>query len=188
MSAGGIQILNGVVPKQPRDLTTGVLHTNKTLRQHPSLGFEGTTYNAPFTESAVPPFPTNLGDNATQVVLPPQMPGSQPGTSVPVAAFGKLHPTEAASSFNSEPGSTRSLVHASGGPSPQANTPFHPNAAKTARHKAQVGTTRVIRSQPSTEHNTAGSYAANDLAQPTLTGHGPAQANRWATTKTGAAG
>ena len=174
-------ILNNIPRKKGRIITGSVFHREalNARLQHIPTGFEGLSYNSPFTESDKPPLGTNH-NTATQAQLAPVR-SQIPGVVVSAKQFQRVLPSQTSVSYNV--GKPRPIVRrAGGGPSPHADTPFHPKKhvnLPPPRVPVHVSS-ELIQSHSSFFDTTSGK---------TLTAHAPndpINQERWKVIKTGA--
>jgi hypothetical protein len=157
------------------------------------LGYEGAKYPddvtlrqmSDYIVTDTPPLGSQF-NNATLPQVPP-LQSTGPGKVVPLNTFTRIHPSETA------------VLHTSGrivpvnkrvmGPSPQADTPFHPKK----RQPAPVHRTRPHPASLKAFHtgiSGSGSFAPTGTVTGTLSSHSHADIgkDRWSTVKKGAAG
>lgn len=174
-------ILNNI-PRKKATPIIGKLWPTESLNaagQHVPNGFEGLSYNSPFTETDVPPLATHF-NTATQKQMP-ALKAQIPGVTVALHRFQRVPPTQTSTSFNT--GKPRPIVNRTGGPSPTSDTPFHPvSHIKLPPVRVPVSVSgEKIPSHSSFFDTTGGNH---------LTAHAPndpVNQSRWKTIKTGAA-
>jgi hypothetical protein len=193
-------ILNNI-PRKNGVIPTGANYDaklDKSRLQHVPNGFEGTSYAAPLTSSAVTNAPQHNTATISQVS---DLQVQQPGVVVPANSRIKLHPGNTHILAHDKP---HKIVHRAGGPSPTSNTPFHPQPhAPRPRPSLNPAITtdkmtsafRVATSQPSTQPPQIGTPVSPigsflHVSNLTLSSHSNQDINagRWQTVKHGAAG
>lgn len=171
-------IQNNIARKRNTTIQTSGSVFPAPNKQKPALGFQGTTYSSPFTESDKPPLGSSH-NTATQVQLPATKMES-PGVVVSLKSFMRVSPTEKGSTFatNVRPAYLRAVVSRAGGPSTHSDTPKNPNP------KSNV-TRPVVNPSVTNERKTTGSFLKN--SNQTLSAHVNASTavSRWATVKKG---
>jgi hypothetical protein len=204
----GQQILNNIPRKNvpiPTGGPSGTPFTMRTNGHDTILGFEGSDYYSPFTDSGLPPMSGQF-NNATQ----PQIPFlknqlTDPRMVVPGHTYVKVQPetTTVLSTFKRP----NLVVRNVGGPSANANTPFHPTRVSIQKRTSAPAPVRptdkyktaaaVATGTPKTKNSLAGHFqfpvttgSFLPVNQNTLLGHAHADANvsRWSVVKRGAAG
>ncbi len=197
----GMGILNNIPRKNPPPIT-GQVFTMRTAGHDTLIGFEGLDYNAPFTESGTPPL---LGqfNTATQPQLP-ALQAESPGVVVPQQRVVRVNPNQRTVLHTT--GKPQFVVQRTGGPSPNSDTPFHPNQQRqgprpTTYRKGAVTTekakaasyvaTGATRSKTSVSGHVAkvvGSYLPTGTGTLSQHAHADSSKSRWNTVKRGAAG
>jgi hypothetical protein len=154
--------------------------------QHVPNGFEGLSYNSPFTDTDTPPLATNF-NTATEVQLPATR-AQIPGVQVHLRNWKRVNPFFTSASFNT--GKPVPLVKRQGGPSSHSDTPFHP-----IKHTKLPPKTVAVNISGEKISPPQGSFF-DTTGGATLTGHAnndprssvtKTPMSRWKTIKTGAA-
>jgi hypothetical protein len=194
-------ILNNI-PRKNAPKIRGDVFRMRTHGHDTLVGFEGLTYNSPFTESATPPL---LGqfNTATQPQLP-ALKAQSPGVVVPLHKTVRTGPQERTVLHTT--GKVVPIVSRVGGPSPTSDTPFHPKPAQprpmtnrkpgvttekgSTASSVATGTSKARRSVAGHVSHPISSFQKASSGFGTLGGHAHSDStkSRWNTIKTGAAG
>jgi hypothetical protein len=196
-------ILNNI-PRKNAPKIVGNVFTMRTYGHDTILGFDGLSYNSPFTESPIPPMSGQF-NAATQPYIP-AMQASEPGVIVPTHQVVRTGP-QLRTVLHTTGAHVRPATHRAGGPSKTSDTPFHPGprqpSPKTNRVKGvttEKGSTgnSVATGTPKSTTSLAGHVvrpvssfgAGSQTAFGTLGGHPHSDlvVTRWKTIKHGAAG
>jgi hypothetical protein len=182
-SGGGIQ---NNIPRKNAAPIRGQIWPKGTAG-HPTLnGWEGTSYESPFTASAIPPLLNHYNTATLPQVHAMQI--ATPGTVVPIHAFTRINPSETTvlhTSGKPEPANKRV-----GGPSPTSNTPFHPGVPPPAPVHARRPTAKMANIHHNNLLRAPSFNHPGNTTSGTLSGHAHSDSNvaRWSTVKRGAAG
>lgn len=190
-------ILNNIPRKNVIIPTGGDRSFDRSRVQHVPVGFDGLSYNSPFTSD---PFTNASHHNVATIAQIGAMQVEQPGIVVPAFTFVRVHPSN--KTILNRAGKVIPIVKRQFGPGPNSDTPFHPkrvlHAPRPTRHASL--TTEVYAAGDAVARGTfrkypfegeqvkpVGSFTTH-VAQ-TLAGHAHAdkKLSRWDTIKRGAA-
>jgi hypothetical protein len=194
-------ILNNI-PRKPNIIPTGGDKSfDLSRQQHIPNGFDGLTYQSPFTPDSV----TNVDhhNNAT-IVQVIAMQVEQPGIVVPAQLFIRIHPQNKTTLNRAN--KIMPIVKRVGGPSPTSNTPFHPKPHPIYKREprfsslttdsyhtaAAVVTSQLQTNVPHTPKGApihpVGSFIQHSNQTLSSHTHSDLNVSRWSTIKKGAAG
>lgn len=193
-------ILNNI-PRKDNIIPTGGSRSRDLSRlQHIPNGFDGLTYQSPFTPD--PMTNVNHHNNAT-IAQVGAMQVEQPGVVVPASEFIRVQPSNKTTLNQAR---RVPVVKRVGGPSPNTNTPFHPKpetprkrqprfsslTTESYHRAAAVALSQHAGNVPRTPHGAPVEPVGSFLPQShqTLSAHTHSDTNnsRWNTIKKGAAG